>query len=63
MKNNLQELRWEKNWSRKQLHIYSGVSASAITHIENDKDYDPSVSIALKLAKAFHVKVEDIFQL
>lgn len=63
MKNKLQKLRWEKNWSQNQLVIRSGVSQSIISSIENDQLENPRVSTALKLAKALSVSVEDIFQL
>ena len=62
MNNHLQELRWQKNWSQLQLARISGVAQSQISRIEN-KEEIPSVLIALKLAKALHVNVEDIFTL
>ena len=62
MKNNLQEIRWEKNWSQKYLSMRSKVPQSVISEIENGNE-TPSVLTALKLAKALSVKVEDIFTL
>ena len=62
MKNRLQELRWKKNWSQLQLARISGVAQSQISRIEN-KEEIPNVLVALKLAKALRVKVEDIFTL
>ena len=62
MKNNLQKLRWEKNWSQLQLARESNVSRSVISDIENNNTV-PSVFTALKLARALHVNVEDIFTL
>ena len=62
MKNNLQEIRWEKNWSQKYLSMRSKVPQSVISEIENGNE-TPSVLTALKLAKALSVKVEDIFML
>ncbi|HIX59557.1 MAG TPA: helix-turn-helix transcriptional regulator, partial [Candidatus Blautia gallistercoris] len=38
----------------------AGVSRQTISLIERG-DYSPSVTLALKLAKIFQVKVEDIF--
>ncbi len=64
MKNKLQELRWEKNWSQNQLVIRSGVSQSIISSIENNQLENPRVATALKLAKAFltlfYIKVNTI---
>lgn len=39
-----------------------GVSRQTINAIEKNK-YVPSTVLALKLAKVFHVKVEDLFEL
>ena len=39
----------------------AGVSRQTISLIERG-DYSPSVTLALKLAKICHVKVEDIFE-
>lgn len=62
MNNNLQEVRWEKNWSQSQLSRISGVPQSVISAIEN-KNSIPSVQTALKLARALSINVEDIFPL
>ena len=62
MKNNLQEIRWDKNWSQKYLSLRSKVPQSVISEIENGNEI-PNVLTALKLAKALSVKVEDIFML
>lgn len=61
MKNRLQELRWEKDWSQEQLSRRSGVSRKTIEHIENGNIKSPSVYTALLLAKSLSVSVEDIF--
>ena len=37
------------------------VSRQTISQIERG-DYSPSVTLALKIAKVFHVSVEDIFE-
>lgn len=60
MKNYLQKVRWEKNWSQSQLSRMSGVPQSVISAIEN-KNEIPSVLTALKLARALSINVEDIF--
>lgn len=62
MKNNLQKIRWGKDWSQNQLARISNVPQSTIDAIEN-KNRIPSVLIALRLARALSVSVEDIFAL
>lgn len=61
MKNRLQELRWEKDWSQTQLAMKSNVSHSTISLIENNPFENPHVYTAIKLAHALGVSVEDIF--
>lgn len=61
MKNNLQKLRWDKQWSQEQLSMYSGVKRNIIGKIENGDIKNPSVLTALLLAKSLGVSVEDIF--
>lgn len=61
MENNLQKIRWDKNWSQAKLAIRSGVPQSVISKIENDKGANPGVFTALKLARALSVDVDDIF--
>lgn len=63
MKNRLQEMRWEKNWSQAQLAIRSNVPRSTIGAIENNPLENPHVYTAIKLAHALGVSVEDIFKL
>ena len=59
-KNKVQELRWEKGWSQAQLAIISGVPRSTIHAVENGIRV-PNVHIAIKLAAAFSVSVNDLF--
>lgn len=61
MKNRLQEMRWEKNWSQAQLALRSNVPRSTIGYIENNQFENPRVYTAIKLAHALGVSVEDIF--
>lgn len=63
MKNKLQELRWERNWSQNQLSRRSGVPQSVISTIENNMNENPGVFTALRLSRALSVTVEDIFML
>ena len=61
MENKLQELRWSKNWSQKQLSRKSGVPQPVISTIENNMHENPGVYTALRLSRALSVTVEDIF--
>lgn len=63
MENKLQELRWKKDWTQKQLSIRSNVPQSVISSIENNQMENPRIYTAIKLARAFSVSVEDIFKL
>jgi putative transcriptional regulator len=60
MKNRLRELRTGKNWSQGELAAKLEVSRQTINAIETEK-YDPSLPLALKIAKLFKQSVEMIF--
>ncbi|RJP64962.1 MAG: transcriptional regulator [Ignavibacteriales bacterium] len=60
MKNRLNVFRAEKRISQDDLAKQLNVSRQTINAIEREK-YDPSLPLALKIAKMFNVKVEDIF--
>ncbi len=60
MKNRLRELRAAKNWSQGDLADKLGVSRQTINAIETEK-YDPSLSLAFKVAKLFKRPIEEIF--
>lgn len=60
MKNNLHILRAERRLSQDDLAKLVDVSRQTINAIEREK-YDPSLPLALKIAKVFDKKVEDIF--
>lgn len=62
MKNRLRVLRAEQQWTQEQLAQRSGVSRQAINAIETEK-YDPSLPLAIKLARLFGKSVEEIFLL
>ena len=62
MKNRLRVERAERNWSQMELGMRVGVSRQAINAIETGK-YDPSLPLALKIARLFGKRVEDIFEL
>ena len=60
LENRLKEHRARLGLNQTELGKKSGVSRQTISLIERG-DYSPSVTLALKLAKIFDVKVEDIF--
>lgn len=60
MKNILHILRAEKRYSQDDLAKLVNVSRQTINAIEREK-YDPSLPLALKIAKVFQKKVEEIF--
>jgi putative transcriptional regulator len=63
LKNNLRESRFAKNRiSQETLADAVGVSRQTINAIENGK-FNPSVKLALKIAKFFNKNVEEIFYL
>ena len=60
--NNLSDLRKEKGINQTDLGKLVGVSRQTISLIERG-DYNPSVMVALSLARVFDVSVEEIFTL
>jgi len=60
LKSRLRELRSEAGWSQGELATRVGVSRQTINAIEQNK-YDPSLPLAFKLAKAFSLPIESIF--
>ena len=60
MKNRLKVLRAEHNLSQADLADKVGVSRQTINAIETEK-YDPSLPLAIKLARLFAQPVEGIF--
>lgn len=60
MKNRLKLLRAERDLSQSALALRLGVSRQTINAVETDK-YDPSLPLALRMAKLFGVPVDAIF--
>lgn len=60
MRNRLKVLRAERDWSQTDLGDRVGVSRQAVTAIETGK-FDPSLPLALKIARLFGQPVEQIF--
>ena len=60
MKNRLRVARAEENCTQQQLAENIGVSRQTINSIESNK-FIPSTLLALKLARFFNKKVEELF--
>ena len=60
MRNRLKVLRAERDWSQSELALRLDVSRQTINAIETGK-YDPSLPLALKIARLFGHPVEAIF--
>ena len=60
MKNRLKEFRAAREWSQGELAEKLAVSRQTINAIETEK-YDPSLPLALKIARLFKLPVEEIF--
>jgi putative transcriptional regulator len=58
----LNQLRGERGWTQAQLAVEAGVSRQTINSIETGR-FEPSLTLALKLAKLFDQPVEAIFAL
>ena len=60
MKNLLRQLRAVHGWTQAQLGDRVGTSRQAIIAIENGK-FDPSLPLAIRLARYFGRTVEEVF--
>jgi putative transcriptional regulator len=60
MKNRVEQLRLAQGWTKVELGDRLGVSRQTIHAIESGR-YDPSLPLALAIAKLFQMSVEQIF--
>ena len=60
MKTRLRVLRAEREWSQADLADRLHVSRQTINSIETGK-YDPSLSLAFRVAKLFNLSIESVF--
>lgn len=60
MKNRVEQLRLAQGWTKVELGDRLGVSRQSIHAIESGR-YDPSLPLALAIAKLFQMSVEQIF--
>jgi len=61
MKNRIRVLRAERQWSQAELAERVNVSRNSINSVENGK-FDPSLPLAFRIADAFGLKIEDVFE-
>ena len=62
MKNQIKVLRKAKGYRQEDLAAAVGVSRQTINAIENDK-YNPTLELAMRLARYLGTTVEELFQL
>ena len=60
MQNRLRELREQHEFTQEDLAVRVGVSRQTIISLEKGK-YNPSISLAYKLARAFNLSIEEVF--
>lgn len=60
MKNRIRLLRAEREWSQATLGKHVDVSRQAINAVETGK-HDPSLALAFKIAQAFGLTIEEVF--
>jgi putative transcriptional regulator len=60
--NRLREVREERGWTQAELAARIGVSRKTVNTIEN-RVFVPSTLIALKLARALELPVEELFSI
>lgn len=61
MKNNIEKIRKQKNITQEILAEDLQVTRQTISSLENGR-YNPSIILAIKMARYFCVSVEDIFE-
>ena len=60
MENRVKHWREQAGWSQGELARRLGVSRQTINAVETDK-YDPSLPLALRMAKLFAMSVDQLF--
>ena len=60
MENRVKAFREDNGWSQGELARRLGVSRQTVNAVETDK-YDPSLPLALRMAKLFVVPVDQLF--
>ena len=62
IKTKIKEYRAKYNMKQEELAALVGVRRETIGHLENGK-YNPSLKLALDIAKVFQAHVEEIFEI
>ena len=60
MKNKVEQLRKEREIRQEEFAKFMGVSRQTISSLETGR-YNPSISLAHKIAKYFGMYIEDVF--
>ncbi len=60
MNNRIEEIRKEKGINQDELAKTLGVSRQTISSLERGR-YNPSITLAYKIAKLFNLTIEDVF--
>ncbi len=60
MKNRIEEIRNERGIRQEELAKQLGVSRQTVSSLENGR-YNPSITLAYKIAKLFGTTIEDVF--
>ena len=60
MRNNIRELRKQHGFRQEDMSTALGVTRQTINAIENEK-YNPTLELAMKLAKLLNTTVEELF--
>lgn len=60
MNNRIEEIRKEKGINQDELAKTLGVSRQTISSLERGR-YNPSITLAYKIAKYFNLTIEDVF--
>jgi putative transcriptional regulator len=61
MKNRVRTLRLKRGWSQAEFARELGISRQSLYAIETGR-FDPSLPLAFKIAKAFGLTIEEIFE-
>lgn len=61
IRNRLKVLRAERDWTQSDLADRVGISRQAVISIEKYK-YTPSLELAFKIAQAFQVPIQEVFE-
>ncbi|SHH94153.1 Helix-turn-helix [Sporobacter termitidis DSM 10068] len=61
IKTKIKQYRTMRDMKQETLAAFVGVRRETIVHLENGK-YNPSLKLALDIAKVFGVTVEDLFE-